>query len=552
MNGRISSYIFFLFFLIPFQGTGNDKDAVLATVGSHQIYISQFSERYTDFLIAAGVNDKLQVRESILQNMINELLLYYYDDNSLIFNSSEYNRELEWTEKQAILAYLKDREIYAKITVTDEELRETFMRVNEQLAARHLYAPTEQEAYVLYDKLMNGEDFSELAKQVFTDSTLKNNGGYLGYFTWGDMDPAFEETAYSLNIGEISEPVKTQSGYSIIKLEDRKPHPLLTEYEFQTKKQKLERTLKIRKKKPAEKAFINSIFNENELIFNDSMISALLRELNNFFKDRSETPYSENQNSTVVEYAGTTYKYNDLSNRLHQIPHYHRKKITTENNLKTALKGLIIQDILLSMAYEKGYDTISVVKQTIDKMHNQVFLRYKMAEILDKSVIPDSALLNYYNMNILNFSTSPQIKIQEIIVEQKELADSIFLLIDKGEDFGKLAEIFSVRNLSASSDGIIGYSPKYKFGKFQDLFWKAEIGEVIGPEKFDKYYGIFKILGKKDPQPVEFEKVTHLVKQSYKQDMKRQIVEEYVSLISKNVKIEIDKNLLASHNIMNL
>ena len=135
-------------------------------------------------------------------------------------------------------------------------MREAFSRVNEQIAARHLFAKTEEEANNLYELAKIGVDFNTLAKQVFTDSVLQNNGGYLGYFTWGDMDPAFEDAAYSLKVGEISPPIKTAYGYSIIKVEDKTVNPLLTESEFQRKKSHLQDVIKMRKKEPSEQEYI--------------------------------------------------------------------------------------------------------------------------------------------------------------------------------------------------------------------------------------------------------------------------------------------------------
>ncbi|MBI4811027.1 MAG: peptidylprolyl isomerase, partial [Ignavibacteriales bacterium] len=193
-------------------------DNIVAIVEDHKISINTFSDRYLNYLNATGIKDQLSTRKAILNNMINETLLLKYDDNTSILNNRNYLSEIVWAKKQAALAYLKNQEIYAKITITDAELRQAFERANEKLAARHLYTETEEEAYNLYQLLQVGIDFNFLAKQVFTDSVLRNNGGYLGYFSWGDMDPAFEDAAYTLNIGEVSPPVKTAYGYSIIKL----------------------------------------------------------------------------------------------------------------------------------------------------------------------------------------------------------------------------------------------------------------------------------------------------------------------------------------------
>ena len=62
---------------------------------------------------------------------------------------------------------------------------------------------------------------------------MANNGGRLGYFTFGDMDPAYEDAAFSLSDGEISSPIKTKYGYSIIQVLDRWIQPLISENEFQ-------------------------------------------------------------------------------------------------------------------------------------------------------------------------------------------------------------------------------------------------------------------------------------------------------------------------------
>ena len=224
---KILSVLFLLSFSLNSQSSDN---LVVASVGQYKIYKDQFVDRYTNYLLATSIKDNIAVREAILDNMINEILLYNYDNNENLVSNSEFQKELSWVEKQSVLAYLKDQEVYAKINVTEKEIREAFQRVNEKIAASHLYAPTLEEAENLSRLLEIGVDWDNLAAQVFTDTTLRNNGGYLGYFTWGDMDPAFEDAVYSLKIGEVSKPIKTSHGYSIIRLEDRLSHPLLTEY----------------------------------------------------------------------------------------------------------------------------------------------------------------------------------------------------------------------------------------------------------------------------------------------------------------------------------
>lgn len=92
----------------------------------------------------------------------------------------------------------------------------------EQVKASHILVESEETANEVKAKLNDGEDFAELAGEYSIDPGSKDNGGELGYFGRGRMVPEFEEASFNLEVGKISEPVKTSNGYHIIKVEDKK------------------------------------------------------------------------------------------------------------------------------------------------------------------------------------------------------------------------------------------------------------------------------------------------------------------------------------------
>lgn len=522
----------------------------LAKVGDHIISVDEFDKRYSDFLFSTGIKDNYAARQSLLNGMISEILLINYDDNTNILSNNEYQKEINWVSKQSPLAYLKDQEVYAKITATDQELRSAFVRVNEKLAASHLYAQTLEEAEYLYFLVKEGVDWDNLAAQVFSDSTLRDNGGYLGYFIWGDMDPAFEEAAYDLKIGEISKPVKTETGYSIIRLDDRIPNPLITEYEFQNKKNAIERALRLKKKSEYEKKYLNSIFDESNFELNQSSFDKILSILNLSDISANESNAIVNDNTITVKYDSLKYSERFILDQLKQIPEYHRKKINTKELLKTVIKGIVIQQLLYQEVINKGYDQIPIVKEQTDKSKKQVFLKYKIQNILSDVQVSDSTLKEYYSKNKNSFKSPNKISIQEIIIDSKSKADSIYKLLLEGNDFGKLARENSIRKLSAINDGIIDYSDISRFGDLKKKFWESEIGKIISPIEISGFYGVFKILGKQEGKQKAFEDVKENAKSLYKFENKKLLVENYLLKRKQKIKITIDNKVLSSIKLL--
>jgi len=89
--------------------------------------------------------------------------------------------------------------------------------MSNKIKCSHILVKKQSEALEILEKIKKGEKFGPLAKQLSIDSGSAKKDGNLGYFTRGMMVKPFEEAAFKLQVGEVSEPVKSEFGYHIIK-----------------------------------------------------------------------------------------------------------------------------------------------------------------------------------------------------------------------------------------------------------------------------------------------------------------------------------------------
>lgn len=145
-----------------------------------------------------------------------EELLEHGDISKEYFLHSLEKMALREKHKNEMLKELEIDPDYAKEFF--EENREGLIQVK----AKHILVKTEKEANEILEKISSGEDFSELAKKHSIDKTSSIYGGDLGYFARGSNPKEFEDVAFEMDIDEIKGPIKTQLGFDIIKLEDKK------------------------------------------------------------------------------------------------------------------------------------------------------------------------------------------------------------------------------------------------------------------------------------------------------------------------------------------
>ncbi len=112
---------------------------------------------------------------------------------------------------------------FVRGTLLVEKLSQIYGQ-GEQVQARHILVATEAEALQILTRLQSGEDFAALAKELSLDKTSGQKGGDLGWFGRGMMVAPFETAAFALEVGQISQPVRTEYGYHIIQVTDKGLH----------------------------------------------------------------------------------------------------------------------------------------------------------------------------------------------------------------------------------------------------------------------------------------------------------------------------------------
>lgn len=130
--------------------------------------------------------------------------------------------------KEEVQTYVKiEKLIGPNIEITDEQIKAYFEENKDSLGqsakveASHILTETKEEAEEIKAQLADGADFAEVAKEQSTDTVSAENGGQLGTFGAGEMAPEFEEAAFAMEVGGISEPVETEFGFHIIKVTDK-------------------------------------------------------------------------------------------------------------------------------------------------------------------------------------------------------------------------------------------------------------------------------------------------------------------------------------------
>lgn len=206
------------------------KDPIVATVNGVPIRLSELEVAQQSLPPQYRSMPLQAVFPALLDRIVDSKLVVQEGKKSKVTEDAAYKKRLAFVEEQVLQDYWIQREIGKKVTA--EKLRQRYeerlksIPAEEEVHARHILVATEDEAKALIAEIKKGAAFDKLAKDKSTDKASGAEGGDLGWFKKSDMVKEFADAAFDLKKGELTEtPVKTQFGYHIIQVEDRRKAP---------------------------------------------------------------------------------------------------------------------------------------------------------------------------------------------------------------------------------------------------------------------------------------------------------------------------------------
>jgi peptidyl-prolyl cis-trans isomerase C len=168
-------------------------------------------------------------RRVLVEYLVEAHLFAEAATKSQLGTGKEFEERLAYYKLRALRDTFYEKKV--REAVTDAQAKSAYDEQIAKLApepevrARHILVKTEQEAKDLVKQLKGGADFTELAKKS-SDGPSAQTGGDLGYFSRGQMVKPFEDVAFALKPGQISDPVQTEFGWHVIKVEEKRNRPL--------------------------------------------------------------------------------------------------------------------------------------------------------------------------------------------------------------------------------------------------------------------------------------------------------------------------------------
>lgn len=165
-------------------------------------------------------------RRVLVEYLIEHSLFADAAEAQKLTSGAQFDERMQYWRRRAL------RDTYFDVTirdsVTDADAKKFYdaqvaqLKPQEEIKARHILVESKEKAVEIFEKIAHGADFAAMAKEFSKDPGTKDEGGDLGFFGRGQMVPQFEEAAFKLASGDVSQPVETQFGWHLIRIDERR------------------------------------------------------------------------------------------------------------------------------------------------------------------------------------------------------------------------------------------------------------------------------------------------------------------------------------------
>lgn len=458
-----------------------------------------------------------------------------YDNNPEVILAGEE------AENRAAITELYFGEVVSKI-VAENDIREFYDKDKEEIDVSHILIRVNagndsMDAAVLDTiktiraRLLNGERFAELAKVYNQDSSTPD--GSIGWFKHGVMEKSFEDAAYALKRGDVSEPVRTSYGYHLIQMNDRrkiKDRPSYKASHDMIRQMLMNQNgLELR---DLATEYVEGLMAEREIQWHDNNLSKLFRVIDKKSNPRDPISLLSEEDQALPLVTLDNGEINISSADIHQYLSRFTVRgypIESVEKIQEIIKNYITEKIVLIDAARAGdyYGNEKVIQQKRDAEDAKVY-QFVQSDVISQRIAPtEQEIEDFYKENASKYMIEAQYTLIEAFVESKDLADEIYTRAKKGENLRDLAAKYSIRKDAKKNKGVFGPIRRGMHGAIGRMASETKMGDIVGPVTVGKNYSVFKVISKEEPRVQELDKVRIRVMNDLKQVLRKKVEDAY-------------------------
>ena len=562
MKISIKLYIFLIIFFVYSCSSPNQDNKVVAHVGKEKIFAEDLILSFELLPNWKPSKHGLVGLRTHLDLLIEKKMFAQEGRKKGFDKDPEVIKMVNWIKNEQLRKALYRTNVEEKIEVTEKDLLLAFYKNNVQLHVKHLFAKTKEEINAIQKALGNGLSWEDVAKATFTDSTLANNGGDLGWISFGDMDFAFEDSAFSQPIGEISHPVRSKYGYHLIQVIDSKKNILLSKDDFEASKPKLEKALFQRREKELADDFVKNFMAKKDLKMINKTFDFLVAKIRDFVIDKRKNeikflPSLQNDeltklssglenyyNEVLITFKGGNWTIGDFVEKLSNIPVMNRPRLDNPFKFRHDLGIMIRNDFLTQQAKKLGLEKDGEVLKDVKHWEDEFIFSRLWKSIKDTIATPEKKLKKYFENHHSRYWLPERVKVQEILVKNESLAKQIIARLRKGEKFSNLVKTYSLRKTDELKNGELGWIYRGQMGNISTAAFKLNKGEISAPIKADAGFSIIKVLQKQNQRDKTFPEAEKEVIKDLKRELSSKAYRHWVQKLKSKTKIVINDSLL--------
>jgi parvulin-like peptidyl-prolyl isomerase len=543
--------------LLVISGCSKGDELVLAKVGSDAVYAKDLDEIFErSRMNFISFNEEFTHRRAILDSLVIRQMLIQEAYKKHIDASEEVNRIVLASYDRFLLDVLYQKEIAEKAKVTESDIKDFYDKLEYKIQASHILFSAEDTANMILDSIKNGASFEDMAVKYSVDRSAATNRGDLGWFTWGRMEPVFQDQVFKMNPGEMSKPFKTRYGWHIVKMVDRAPNEARPSYEkvqaeIKTTVENIKRneilekyTEDIKTKFPIkmEKSTCDYVLQRRASLYPPQLLETLPK--NDF--DMAQLDRDEKE-LVLATWDGGQITLGQYLTKIRKIRGAPKPDFDQYDSLSVFIFQLNMMDLLALHARRSGFEDDAEFKGRIKK-----FRELTMADVMENDSLPkaapadDGEMRQYYEDHIDEFKVPAKIHVYEIMFATHNEASQFKPKIRSLSTFRSMANQYTERSGKRGTGGDLGLIEEMHYPELYRSADSTPVGEIAGPVRVGDKYSILYVADKQAAQIQDFLMVKQRIKDTLDQQKKSKAFEEWVEQKKKEVDIKIYENNIRS------